>query len=112
VTTMIERNADVAARLDEIADLLDVQGANAFHSRAYRRAADTVRELDEPVDDIVREHGVEGLDALPNVGPATARAIRDFVTTGRKRTSKHWSSSRPRRTMDGSSAWLVSAPNV
>ena len=31
-------NADIAAAFDEIADLLSIQGANAFRIRAYRRA--------------------------------------------------------------------------
>lgn len=81
--TMIAANADVAARLEEIAGLLEGQGANPFRSRAYRRAAESVRDLDRPVAEILREEGVEGLDALPDVGPSTARAIRDLVTTGR-----------------------------
>lgn len=32
-----------AAIFDEIADLLDIQGANAFRVRAYRNAARTVQ---------------------------------------------------------------------
>jgi len=51
--------------------------------RAYRRAAETVRRLDWPVDDVLRKEGVEGLDRLPGIGRGLARAIRDFVLTGR-----------------------------
>lgn len=76
-------NADVAARLDEIAGLLDAQGGNPFRARAYRRAAESVRSLDRPVAEILATEGLDGLDALPNVGPSTARAIRDLATTGR-----------------------------
>jgi DNA polymerase (family X) len=76
-------NNDVASRLEEIADLLESQGANPYRVRAYRRAAESVRHLEEPVFEILRLEGVEGLDAIPSIGPATARAIRDFVTTGR-----------------------------
>jgi len=76
-------NAEVAARLDEIADLIDAQGGNAFRARAYRRAAESVRALDRPVTELLAREGLDGLDALPNVGPSTARAIRDFATTGR-----------------------------
>jgi DNA polymerase (family X) len=80
---LLRANADVAARLDEIADLLDAQGGNPFRARAYRRASETVRALDRPAAEILAEHGLDGLDALPNVGPSTARAIRDLVTVGR-----------------------------
>jgi len=41
-------NEDVAGRLDEIATLLEAQGANAFRV-AYRRAAETVRRLRAPI---------------------------------------------------------------
>ena len=35
-------NAAISAIFDEIADLLDIQGANPFRVRAYRNAARTV----------------------------------------------------------------------
>ena len=35
-------NAQIAATLDQVADLLEFQGANAFRVRAYRRAADAL----------------------------------------------------------------------
>lgn len=76
-------NADIAARLDEIAELLDQQSANPFRARAYRRAAASVRALDRPVRAVLDATGVEGLEALPDVGPSTARAIRDLATSGR-----------------------------
>jgi len=81
-TPLLRANADVAARLVEIADLLEQQGSNPFRARAYRRAAETVRSLDRPVVEILRDDGLEGLDALPNIGPSTARAIRDLTTSG------------------------------
>jgi hypothetical protein len=38
-------NAEIAAQLEKIADLLDIEGANQFRIRAYRRAARVVGEL-------------------------------------------------------------------
>jgi len=38
-------NADIARVFDEIADLLDIQGENAFRIRAYRNAARTIGEF-------------------------------------------------------------------
>lgn len=75
-------NADVATRLEEIARLLQEQDANPYRVDAYRRAADTVRGLPRSVELIYREEGLEGLDRIPTIGPATARAIRDLVVTG------------------------------
>lgn len=78
-----EVNRQVAARLDEVADVLERQGANPFRVTAYRRGAGVVRGLDRPVAAIVREGGLEQLEALPGIGPGLARAIRELVLTGR-----------------------------
>ena len=75
-------NADVAARLDEVADLLQQQDGNPFRAEAYRRAAETVRGLPESVAVIYQREGLEGLDRIPTIGPAIARAIRDIVVNG------------------------------
>lgn len=76
-------NGHIAARLDEVARLLDRQRANQFRVQAYRRAAGTLRGLERPVDEILREEGLEGLERLPAVGATIARAIRTLVETGR-----------------------------
>jgi putative hydrolase len=51
-------NAQVARRLDEVADLLAEQGANLFRVQAYQRGAQTVRCLACPVDEILAVEGV------------------------------------------------------
>jgi len=76
-------NTAVASRLDELAHLLEDQGANRFRVAAYRGAAAVLRGVPRPVDEILREEGLEALDALPGIGPSLARAIRDMVTLGR-----------------------------
>ncbi|HVA90575.1 MAG TPA: DNA polymerase/3'-5' exonuclease PolX [Chloroflexota bacterium] len=43
------RNGQIAAGLREIADLLEMTGENVFRIRAYRRAAEAVEALAEPV---------------------------------------------------------------
>lgn len=73
-------NADVAAVFTEIADLLEVQGANAFRVRAYRNAARMLSELGRSVKTLV-EQG-EDLDALPGIGPDLAGKITEVVATG------------------------------
>jgi len=76
-------NDDVAGRLDEVARLLAAQGANRFRVGAYARAANTVRRLSRPVSEILERGGLEGLEALPGIGPSIARAIRDLLARGR-----------------------------
>ncbi len=77
-----ETNQRVAERLREAADLLGAQGANPFRVSAYRKAADTVRDLDRDLDQLVREGGEDALTALPHIGTGIASAIRELVTTG------------------------------
>jgi putative hydrolase len=76
-------NQMVAARFLDTARLLENQGANPFRVRAYRRAAETLRRLRRPVERILSEEGLGGLDRLSGIGPGLAAAIRDFVATGR-----------------------------
>ena len=42
---MPSHNADIAAIFEEIADLLEIEGANPFRIRAYRNAARTIGDL-------------------------------------------------------------------
>ena len=76
-------NAQVAMRLDEVADLLLEQRANPFRVQAYRRGAETVRRLPQPVNEIFEREGLEGLRSLPGVGDRIAVAIRDILRIGR-----------------------------
>jgi hypothetical protein len=76
-------NQDVAGRLEEAARLLQDQGADSFRVGAYLRAAATVRAILEPVDQIFRTRGLDGLKDLPHVGESIARAIRELLTHGR-----------------------------
>jgi DNA polymerase (family X) len=73
-------NADVAAMLDEIADLLELQAANPFRIRAYRNAARTVGELGRGVAAMVAAG--EHLDDLPGIGADLAGKIAEIATTG------------------------------
>jgi len=66
-------NADIASQLDKVADLLDIEGANPFRVRAYRRAARTIGELPRNVSDMLAQG--ESLDDLPGIGEDLAGKI-------------------------------------
>jgi DNA polymerase (family 10) len=74
-------NADIAAVFDEIADRLEIQGANPFRIRAYRNAARTLGELPQEARALL-EKG-EDLTRLPGIGDDLAAKVREIVTTGR-----------------------------
>lgn len=74
-------NLDIARTLEELADLLEIQGANPFRIRAYRNAVRTVEGLTRPIRVMVE--GGEDLSALPAIGKDLAEHIVELVTTGR-----------------------------
>lgn len=76
-------NLSIARRLDEVAKLLAEQGANPYRVQAYRNAAERLRRLPRPVDDILKQEGEQGLRKLPGIGQRLARAITTLVLTGR-----------------------------
>lgn len=73
----------LASRFEEVAGLLEEQGANPFRVRSWRAGAATLRALAQPVDELLEREGLAGLERLPGIGDALARAIRDLVETGR-----------------------------
>ena len=72
-------NADAARVFEEIADLLEIKGEEAFRVNAYRRVARTLAELTEDVR-IIAARG--GLADLPGVGKASAQKIVELLETG------------------------------
>jgi DNA polymerase (family 10) len=76
-------NLEVAHRLEEVAELLEEQGANPYRVQAYRNAAQTLRRLDRPVTELLQHEGIEGLRKLPGIGESLARSIHALATTGR-----------------------------
>lgn len=85
------QNPEVAQIFDEVADLLELQGENPFRSRAYRRAAVTVRDLAEPLAHLLA-NCPEKLIELPGIGEDLAGKITTIIKTGdlplRKELSK------------------------
>lgn len=79
----VDENRQIAARLREAAELLRAQGANPFRANAYRKAADTVEALEEPVRGLFEAHGRAALEALPGIGRGIAASIAEMVITGR-----------------------------
>ena len=74
-------NADIAALFEEIADRLEIQGANPFRIRAYRNAARTLGELPQEAR-VLLEKG-EDLTRLPGIGDDLAAQVREIVGSGR-----------------------------
>lgn len=73
-------NAAAAARLVRLADLLEIEGANAFRVRAYRAAAETIAAHPEALSELVRA-GAD-LTALKGIGRDLAAALTALYRDG------------------------------
>jgi len=76
-------NGEIARQLDRVGDLLELEEANPFRVRAYRRAADELRALDRPAADLYARGGESRLREISGVGEGLAGAIAEIVETGR-----------------------------
>jgi len=74
------KNKEIAAILDEIADLLEIQGEQAFRINSYRRAARTLKDLAENVE-AVAEAGKLG--ELSGVGKGMTSKIEQYLREGK-----------------------------
>jgi len=70
----------------DIASLLELQGDDLYRIRAYRRAAQTLASLSEPLRTIARRGALE---TLPGIGKTLSREIQELLETGRLRYHEH-----------------------
>ena len=75
------QNQQIAALFNEVADLLEIQGANTFRVRAYRNGARTLEGLTVSVADLLATPG-DGLESLDGIGKDLASKIKMAVETG------------------------------
>lgn len=75
-------NEAIADGLDELAELLDLKGANPFRVKAYHSGADLVRKLNQPVREILRRGGRAALLQLPGIGDSLSISIARLAATG------------------------------
>ena len=73
-------NAQIANRLEAFASLLELVEANPYTTRAYRRAAETIRTAAVPVEELIRAGRAR---KLRGIGPGIETRLRELVETGR-----------------------------
>jgi DNA polymerase (family 10) len=78
---MTVQNAEIADRFEQLAGLLELEGANPFRVRAYRNAARFIRGHSRSLAELLDE-GAD-LAELPGIGKDLAGKIATLVRTGR-----------------------------
>jgi len=74
------RNLEIAFIFNQIADLLEIQGANPFRVRAYRRAAMNIEGLADNIETIALNGTLRN---IAGVGEDLANKIEEYIRSGR-----------------------------
>jgi DNA polymerase (family 10) len=74
-------NPGIASLFDEMADLLELDGALVFRVRAYRNAARVIRDAATPLRELAASDPKQ-LTTLPGIGKDLAAKIREAIETG------------------------------
>jgi DNA polymerase (family X) len=76
-------NAEVAAALERVSELLEAQGANPYRVQAYGVAGTAVRKCERQLGEVLAERGPPGIQEALSIGPALTSVIRELLQTGR-----------------------------
>lgn len=79
-------NTTIARRLREYAAGLESEELTLYRVRAYRRAAEVVQGLEQPLAELYANRGRDGLEELPGIGSHLAYTLEGLLTTGEFRT--------------------------
>jgi len=74
------KNLEIAATFGDMADLLEIQGANPFRIRAYRNARVSLESLTDTVEEIAKRGA---LDDIQGIGKDLAGKITEYIETGK-----------------------------
>jgi DNA polymerase (family 10) len=74
------RNLEIAFVFNQIADLLEIQGANPFRVRAYRKAAANIGGLADNIETFVLSGT---LRSIPGIGDDLSNKIDEYVRSGK-----------------------------
>ncbi len=74
------RNSEVAELLDRLGELVEANGEDRFKVIAYHRAATSIRNMDEDVENLWKQ---KKLEDIKYVGEGIARKIDEYLRTGK-----------------------------
>lgn len=76
----MNKNIEISALFDRIADSLDILDENPFKIRAYRNASRNIRELPEDIENIAER---EELLNIPGIGKDLAEKVKEYIRKGK-----------------------------
>ncbi|MCX6723882.1 MAG: DNA polymerase/3'-5' exonuclease PolX [Candidatus Staskawiczbacteria bacterium] len=76
------KNQELSKIFFEMADYLEIEGVD-FKPYAYRKVALSLDNWKEDVGEIYRSKGIKGLQEIPGVGEGIAKAIEEYLKSGK-----------------------------
>ena len=74
------KNLEVTRIFRDIANILEIKGANRFRIRAYQRAAQNIETLSQDIEDFIRQGR---LNEIPGIGIDLSERIKEFAKSGK-----------------------------
>jgi len=74
-------NQEIAQKLNEIADLLDIKGDKPFRIRAYRKAAEILVSFSENIAEFYKKN--KKFPKIAGIGQSIGAKIEEFIKKGR-----------------------------
>jgi len=74
-------NTEIAKKLTEIAQLLNIQGDKVYRIRAYQKAATALQNFPQNLAEIYKEK--KSLPKIPGIGRSIEEKITEFLETGK-----------------------------
>ncbi|MGH9782712.1 MAG: DNA polymerase III, partial [Terriglobia bacterium] len=92
-------NKEIAAMLEEAADLMEVAGQDPFRVRSYRNAVRAIENLTERLEGILGDANRK-LTEIPSIGKAMASHIEEICRTGKLSVREELAAKYPAVTLD------------
>ena len=83
------KNKEIAESLKKIKNLLDIKGDSLFRIKAYQKAAESLENLKEDIEQIYKKNGLKGLEKIKGIGKSTAQKIEEYINKGKIKYLEH-----------------------
>lgn len=76
-------NKEIAQKIAEIGQMLEVLDANSFKITAYERASRMISNTSRSLEDIYKSDGLKGLQEIKGIGKSISEKIEEYIKTGK-----------------------------
>jgi len=98
------KNLEVTRIFRDIANILEIKGANRFRIHAYQRAAQNIETLSQDIEDFISQ---DRLQEIPGIGKDLSERIKEFAKSGKIKLFQDLKKSIPAGLLD-----LLNIPSV